>query len=210
MRAFERVCATEFGVPNATERLNFSGRTDASILREFFLTNGIQPRQEAFDRFFDRYVFWLDRFLHELSGEVCPGVRRFILDLEQLEQPPLLGLLTGNIRLGAEIKLRHYCLWDFFKMGAFADEHESRNALADIARTKGSRMLDRELDGSEVLVIGDTPLDIECARAIGARVLAVATGGISHEKLQRFAPDFLVEDLRAISAAEACAEHQRP
>ena len=102
---------------------------------------------------------------------------------------PLLGLLTGNIRLGAEIKLRHFKLWDVFQTGAFGDEHEDRGQIAALALERGSRIVGAALRGDEVLVIGDTPLDIRCARSIGARALAVATGGANLGELKKHRPD---------------------
>jgi phosphoglycolate phosphatase len=111
---------------------------------------------------------------------------------------PVLGLLTGNIRLGAEIKLRHFDLWNVFATGAFADDHEDRDQIAAIARQRGAKLLGRELENNEVLVIGDTPLDIRCGRAIGASVLAVASGGATLDELQRHSPDWAVPDLAAL------------
>ena len=125
--------------------------------------------------------------------------------MQALPRAPLLGLLTGNIRLGAEIKLRHFNLWNVFQTGAFADDHEERDRIAAVARQRGSRLLGEELRGDQVLVIGDTPHDIRCARAIGAKVLAVATGGSRLEELERHQPDWARPDLRAISAREAVA-----
>ena len=125
--------------------------------------------------------------------------------LQALPQAPLLGLLTGNIRLGAEIKLRHFNLWDVFQTGAFADDHEERDQIAAVARQRGSRILGTELRGDEVVVIGDTPLDIRCARAIGAKALAVATGGAKLAELKRHQPDWAIPDLRAITAREVVA-----
>jgi phosphoglycolate phosphatase-like HAD superfamily hydrolase len=129
-------------------------------------------------------------------------VREFLHQLRALPQPPLLGLLTGNIRLGAEIKLRHYDLWDFFATGAFGDDHEDRNQIARIARQRGDRLLKRRLCNQEIVVVGDTPLDIQCARAINAKALAVATGGAKLDHLKAQQPDWVVEDLRHITAAE--------
>jgi phosphoglycolate phosphatase-like HAD superfamily hydrolase len=133
---------------------------------------------------------------------MCPGVLEFIAQLNQRAQPPLLGLLTGNIRLGAEIKLRHFDLWERFETGAFADDHEERDQIAAVARQRGSRILNDNLRGDQVLVIGDTPLDIRCGRAIQAKVLAVATGGAEFDELKKHAPDWVVPDLTGINAAE--------
>jgi phosphoglycolate phosphatase-like HAD superfamily hydrolase len=114
----------------------------------------------------------------------------------------LLGLLTGNIRLGAEIKLRHFDLWETFQTGGFADDHEERDKIAAVARHRGSRILNEDLRADQVLVIGDTPLDIRCGRAIGAKVLAVATGGATFEELKKHAPDWAVPDLGSANATE--------
>jgi phosphoglycolate phosphatase-like HAD superfamily hydrolase len=198
--AFAKVFATEFKVVDGFERLKFPGRTDLSLLREFFGFHQIPPTPENFQRFIDRYVFWLDQILGQSEARVCPGVWEFIHQLNALSRPPLLGLLTGNIRLGAEIKLRHLDLWRLFATGAFGDDHEERGRLAAIAQQRASRILKRELPGHEVLVIGDTPLDIHCARAIGAKVLAVATGGATLSELTAHQPDWAVEDLRAVPA----------
>jgi phosphoglycolate phosphatase len=204
-KAFARVAEAEFGVPNGTARLHFAGRTDPSIVREFFVLYGIDPSRENFQRFFDRYVFQLDYLLGQLDGQVLPGVHRMIGELKNLPEPPLMGLLTGNIRLGAQIKLSHYQLWHNFQTGGFGDDHEDRNQLAIIARDRGAELLGRKLlGGEEILVIGDTPRDIECGRTIGARTLAVATGSYSLEQLRKDSPHWLVENLAEISVKKLC------
>ena len=121
-----------------------------------------------------------------------------------MPDPPLLGLLTGNIRLGAEIKLSHYGLWEHFRTGGFADDHEDRNQIAMVARERGARFLRRKLGGDEILVIGDTPRDVECGRAIGAKTLAVATGMYSAGKLRAEKATWTVETLEQVSVAELC------
>lgn len=199
MKAFAKVFATEFDARDGFERLQFAGRTDQGLVREFFGWHGIAATPENYRRFFDRYVFWLDHLLRESDAKVCPGVREFIAGLQALPQPPLLGLLTGNIRLGAEIKLRHLDLWEPFATGAFADDAEERDQIAAIARRRASRVLAQDLPDEQVLVIGDTPLDIRCARAIGARALAVATGGSPLAALEAHHPDWAVADLRQIA-----------
>ena len=204
IKAFAKVFVTEFNAVDGFERLKFAGRTDLSLVREFFNHHGIAATSRNFERFFERYVFWLDHILVQCESRTCHGVVEFIRDLRALPQPPLLGLLTGNIRLGAEIKLRHFGLWDLFEAGGFADDHEERDHIAAIAHQRGSRLLKESLPGEQVLVIGDTPLDIRCARAIGAKVLAVATGGHSLEELKQHQPDWAVEDLTRVKAPEVC------
>jgi len=203
-KAFARVCDTEFGVPNGTARLHFAGRTDPSIVRDFFQQHEIDPTAANFQRFFDRYVFHLDHLLGKLNGSVLPGVHEMIHGLNALPAPPLVGLLTGNIRLGAQIKLSHYDLWDSFRMGGFGDDHEDRNQIAVVARERASRVLRGLLDGGEVIVIGDTPRDIECAKAINARSLAVATGKYSAAQLRQESPTWTVETLDQVCIQEIC------
>lgn len=204
VKAFTRVFATEFGVVSGAEKLKFAGRTDVNLVREFFTLNGIAASEENFRRFFERYVFWLDQILRDSKTTLCPGVWEFIQGLRALPDPPRLGLLTGNIQLGAEIKLRHFELWQEFELGAFADDHEDRDQIAHAALQRGSRVLGQPLRGEQVLVIGDTPLDIRCARAIGAKVLAVATGGATLDELKRHAPDWAVPELNHVSPHRAC------
>jgi phosphoglycolate phosphatase len=205
VKAFARTFATEFGAVDGFERMKFAGRTDTSLVREFFGYHGIPAIREKFQRFFERYVFWLDHILAHSRTEACPGIRGFIREVKRLPARPLLGLLTGNIQLGAEIKLRHFDLWREFETGGFADDNEDRNLIAAAARDRASRILGGSVAGDEVLVIGDTPLDIRCGRFIGARVLAVATGGATLEELKRHQPDWAVPDLREVSAGEVCS-----
>jgi len=203
-QAFARVFATEFNVPAGTDKIKFAGRTDTSVVRECFLLHQLEPSPENFRRFFDTYVFWLDHFLHHLPGGAHPGVREMIGALRALPKPPLLGLLTGNIRLGAEIKLRRHELWDEFELGGFADGIDARDAIARRALQLGRGRLGEDLRGEEIVVIGDTPLDIACGRAIGAKVLAVATGSSRLPELREHRPDWAVEDLRQLTARGIC------
>jgi phosphoglycolate phosphatase len=204
-KAFARVCAAEFNIPNGTDRLRFAGRTDPGIVREFFHRHEIESSEDNFRRFFDSYVFWLDHLLHQTAGRILPGVPEMLDGLRALPEPPMIGLLTGNIRLGAQIKLTHYDLWGEFQTGGFGDDHEDRNGIAAVARNRGIGLLQRELLGDEVLVIGDTPLDIACAQAIDAKVLAVATGSYHLDQLQEHSPTWAVAGLQEVCIKEVCA-----
>jgi len=205
VRAFERTGECLFHIVDGVRHMRFAGRTDPSLVREFCCHHHLQPTPTLFERFFDHYVFVLDHLLRELTGHVCPGVGEFLAELERLRHPPLLGLLTGNIRLGAEIKLRHFDLWQRFAIGAFGNDQEDRNQLAGIAQRRASQAAGCTVPGDEILVVGDTPSDIECGRAIGARVLAVGTGGARLDDLQAHRPDWLVETLAQVTASEVCA-----
>jgi phosphoglycolate phosphatase-like HAD superfamily hydrolase len=204
-QAFARTLATEFNAPAGTEKVRFAGRTDFSLVRELFAHNQIPATPENFQRFFENYVFWLDQILLHSNGEICRGVTGFLDALYSLPHPPVLGLLTGNIRLGAEIKLRHYGLWDHFKTGGFANDHEDRDHIAAAALERGRRVLGKDLQPEEIVVVGDTPFDIRCGKFIGARVLAVATGGAKLDELKKHSPDWAVEDLTRVTAREVCS-----
>jgi phosphoglycolate phosphatase-like HAD superfamily hydrolase len=204
IQAFAKTFATEFNAPDGVERVSFAGRTDLNIVRELFGLHNIPATAENFQRFFERYIFWLDQMVSQSDGGPCHGALEFLNGLRTLPNPPMLGLLTGNIRLGAEIKLRHYKLWEAFEIGAFADDGEDRNQIAAVACMRGNRVLGGNLHGEEIIVVGDTPHDIRCGRAIGAKVLAVATGGARLDELKWHQPDWAVEDLTRINVREVC------
>jgi phosphoglycolate phosphatase-like HAD superfamily hydrolase len=202
--AFGQTAELLYGVPEAVNRINFHGRTDTAIIREFFQANGKEGRHWDIRHFLDAYVFLLEHRMAQNPGEVCPGVHGFVEGLLALPNPPVLGLLTGNIRLGAEIKLRPHGLWGGWELGAFGDDHEDRNQLARIALDRGTRHLGRRLKGDEILVIGDTVLDVACARAIDARCLAVATGGGHPTVLAESGATWVVDNLDQASPEEVC------
>jgi phosphoglycolate phosphatase-like HAD superfamily hydrolase len=204
VRAFAQAFAAEFGIVDGVAKLKFAGRTDSGLVREVFEAQGVPVTKENFHRFYDRYVFLLEEQLKHSQGSAILGVWDFLRQLEALPDPPLIGLLTGNIRLGAEIKRRRYGLWEKFCTGGFGDDHEDRNQIAAIARERGRRLLREKLRGEQIVVVGDTPHDIRCGRAIGAKVLAVSTGGSREEELGANNPDWLVSDLRDLKAAEVC------
>lgn len=202
VKAFARAFASEFGIADGTERLKFAGRTDVSLVREFFTHQSIEPSAQNFDRFFSAYLRWLEELITDCHGGACKGVLEFHDQLLAHPNAPLTGLLTGNIKKGARIKLERFNLWDKFPFGAFADDHEERPRIAAAALRRGSEQFGRDLRGEEVLVIGDTPLDIHCGRAIGAKVLAVATGGATLEVLRQHDPDWAVPDLTNFSVGQ--------
>ena len=117
-----------------------------------------------------------------------------------------LGLLTGNTADGAKVKLSHYGVDHHFVFGAYGDDHADRNALGPIALERAERDHGLKFDPTDVVVIGDTPKDVACARAFGARVIAVATGASSHEELAAFDPDILLEDFANTDDALAAIE----
>ena len=144
--------------------MRFAGRTDFSLVREFFRIHGLAESPEHFALFFEHYVFWLHHILEKNGGETCAGVGKFIGDLQALPQPPALGLLTGNIRLGAEIKLRHFGLWEIFRAGGFADDTKTATTSPS-PRSNADGACSAEICAAqEILVVGDTPHDVRCGQ----------------------------------------------
>jgi phosphoglycolate phosphatase-like HAD superfamily hydrolase len=183
-----------FGVPDPAE-VPFSGRTDRGIAQSLFRLHDIEDTDENFQQLRSGYLKRLGQCLAECEGEVLPGVIEL---LEQLAQQPAvaLGLLTGNTREGAQMKLEHYGLWHHFSFGGFGDAHVDRNHVAHEALAAYREWIGDTVDGRPVWVIGDTPLDIQCARAIGAKVVAVATGWHDRQRLEVAQPDLLLDDLK--------------
>src|SRR5207248_2087626 len=105
------------------------------------------------------------------------------------------GLLTGNTRAGAQRKLAHFGLWDYFPFGGFGDDHLDRDDVARMALAEAESHLGAAVDPASVWVIGDTPLDVRCAKAVGANAVAVATGWHALEELHATGADLVLEHL---------------
>ena len=202
VKAFGEAFESAFGIDDATGKIKFAGRTDYSLFREMCRHGGVDCTPENRESFFSHYLRLVDSHLDANEGGPFPGVVRLLDDLAALPDAPLLGLLTGNIREGAKRKLGVYGLWDRFALGGFADDNEDRNLIAAAAAAKGSEYLEGKLAGPEIVVIGDTPKDVACGKHIGARTLAVATGGATLEALRACEPDWAVTDLTHLTAAE--------
>jgi phosphoglycolate phosphatase len=137
---------------------------------------------------------YLDQGLEVDKPHLIPGVVELLGELCQMPQV-LLGLLTGNARECAFIKLRHAQLHDHFQDGGFGDEHHDRNQLATRARDKANQALPPGATLAAGWVIGDTPRDIQAARQMGARCLAVASGAYSADELVQAGADHVTTEL---------------
>jgi phosphoglycolate phosphatase-like HAD superfamily hydrolase len=192
--AMEAALCEEFGVCLAAEEIPYSGRTDLAIGRDLLAGHGIDPTPANHARLVEGYLARLPRYLREVQGRVCPGIGE-LLGLLTPRPAVLLGLLTGNVRRGAETKLGHYGLWGHFPVGGFGDEHDNRDDVARAALRAVEGHRGAKVHPRDVWVIGDTPLDVKCARAIGARAVAVATGWHPLDDLLASEPDLAFADL---------------
>lgn len=192
--ALSRAFAAAFGVAAATEDISFDGRTDRAIFSEIIARHGLGPDPEtAFSRVSETYLQGLNASLGEHQGAVLPGIEALLPQLQGSHGA--VGLATGNIRQGAQIKLAHYGLWEWFSGGGFGDATPVRSEVVSAGIHDMAAMLGIEGDPRDTIVIGDTPLDVEAAQQAGARSLAVATGSYSTDALRDTAADWVLEDL---------------
>ena len=191
--AMEAAIAELFAADRPVEGISTAGRTDRGITTELFDYYGVELTPERWQQFVECYLMHLPRHLSGRSGLVLPGVVE-LLGALSLRDDILLGLLTGNFRDGARLKLEHFELAQHFRFGAYGDDHHDRDDVARIALREVEQIHPGEVDLERVWVIGDTPADIQCARAIGAKAVAVATGVYPYEELQARQPDFLFAD----------------
>lgn len=189
--------AEEFGLSKVCP-VDLHGRTDLGILNELLSKHGIDCTPANRDRLCERYYSLLPNKLRQLSrnsqAHVLPGVSSLLQHLS-LNPAYLIALLTGNMPTSAQIKLEHFSLWSFFKFGIFGDLVDHRPLLAKPAKNMIAQHCGREIASNQVVIIGDTPLDMQLAQAMGARGLAVCTGGFSSLELQQAGAENVLEDL---------------
>lgn len=184
------------------EGVSLAGRTDRWIFAESARRHGVEIDDLGVARLREAYLQHLVREIQEVgSGQrVLPGVRA-LLDRLSAHDDVCLGLLTGNVADGARIKLEHFDLWRYFVAGGFGDVAWDRTAVFDAALGAVSATCGVTFDPANVVVVGDTPLDVAVAVETGARSVAVATGTYSAESLWDAGADEVLEDLGDLSAA---------
>jgi len=193
-KALRLAMKDRFGCDEDLSKVEMAGRTDSSIANQLFRLHGIEPTPENIALFFDGYLHHLAGQLQQFPGYLLPGILELLTKL--IARPEVaLGLLTGNLVRGAQLKLTHYGVWEFFEFGAFADDHQDRNQLGKFAQARALEKHGIEFAPENIYVLGDTPHDIACGRAIGAKTVAIATGGCTREELLKHQPDFLFDDL---------------
>ena len=183
-----------YGVSKGLQGLEIAGRTDKWIVEQLLAREGLAHGEREIARFLDVYVERLAEELPRRQGGLHPGVWGI---LEEAHRRPDLvqGLLTGNIEKGARLKLSRYGVNHFFEFGAFADDSPVRNELGPHAKRRARDRHGEEFPPERIYIIGDTPHDVACARAIGAKAIAVATGSFSVEQLRTCGADAVFSDL---------------
>ncbi|MFO1019749.1 MAG: HAD family hydrolase [Planctomycetales bacterium] len=191
--AMESALEEAFGITAPTQGVPYEGRTDRAISEDLMRHHGVEATPEEWLRFREIYLTWLPKCLKERQGMVLPGILPVLKELVQRDDC-ILGLLTGNTRRGAFHKLERYGLHTYFEFGGFGDDYTNRDDVARSAleavhaKTSGKYALEK------IWVIGDTPFDVRCGKAIGAKTIAVATGTHPVGELHASTPDYVFED----------------
>lgn len=205
-RAIHHALTNVFGSTGPTD-YRFDGKTDPQIVRDLMRVVGhddghIDARMQVV---FDRYV---ERLRAELRApgyrpRVMPGVFE-LLDALESRRDVVLGLLTGNLAEGARAKLESVGIDPArFRVGAYGSDHENRPSLPNVARRRLRDALGVEVGGSDCVIIGDTPADVTCGRAVGARAIGVATGRYSVDELRGHGAAAVFADLSDTAAVIA-------
>jgi phosphoglycolate phosphatase-like HAD superfamily hydrolase len=197
--ALVRAFAAIHGREPDPERVDVAGRTDRWIIARMLEQEGVTPTPEAIHQILEGYLQLLGGELSARPGRVLPGILEL---LETLHARPdvVQALLTGNVERGARIKLEHFRVAHYFQFGAFGDDSPLRNDLGPHALRRAKERHAVEFAPDQVFVIGDTPHDIECGKVIGARTIAVATGGYPLEELRAHQPTALFTDFADTAA----------
>lgn len=202
--AMSQALANEFDVPPETTGVSFSGRTDYAITQDLFRLHNISFTDSTVGAFYAAYLKLLPGALQKCDGIVLPGAVEWLEHLSE-QADCSLGIITGNMKAAADIKLQHFGLAQHFRFGGYGDSSLNRDDVAAVAVAGAKTYLSLRNDGknrlnaSDVWVVGDTPFDISCARSQSLRVIGVATGGFTAEELRQHKPDLTLPNLENIS-----------
>lgn len=193
-RSFQKI----YGIENAFKGITMDGKTDPEIVKEAFRQNGVKQRIETpeIQKVFTEYIPFLKREIWRSTNyRLMPGVEEMLEDLHAHENI-LLGIASGNIQQGAEIKLKRGGIDKYFLFGAYGSDAEDRGEVIRIAISRAKKFLpETELTKEDIYVIGDTPRDIIFGHQAQATTVGVATGRYSLEELKEFSPDYLLPNL---------------
>lgn len=191
--AFAHAGRSAFGIENGTQHLVFAGATDLALVNQFLDTHHLEQTPAHRELFLDHYQYWLGHILAESRSESgcqpLPGVESLLESISHLCPDMVLGLVTGNTRLGAEIKLRHYRIWHHFSVGGFGCENADRRILAQKAWQRVPHTGDRSC-----WLVGDTLNDLQAAQAIGSHFIGFCSGKTTAENFLDHGANLAIQD----------------
>jgi phosphoglycolate phosphatase len=193
--AMKRALVDVYGTAGALDQIYMAGMTDRTIIQQALTGDGLTPaalfaRWDAFAQALARHM---EMTVVERGVQVCPGVPE-LLNALSARADVLLGLVTGNLENTAPIKLRAAGIDPaLFQVGGYGSDDGDRNKLPLVAAQRAEALTGQRFGGRDI--VGDTPADVACGKAIGARIVAVATGTPPFEALTAAHPDVLLPDL---------------
>lgn len=202
-RALRDALIDIYGQAGPIGAYSMAGRTDPQIVRELMTAVGmtVEEIEPRFDVLWETYLRNLREEVARTEIQALPGVPALLDRVEAGGEPTLLGLLTGNVREGARMKVDAAGLgFGRFRVGAYGSDHWQRRELPAVAAGRARELTGVEYAGKEIVIIGDTPFDIACGEHLGVRTIAVATGGHPAEELAACGPDYLFGDLSDVEA----------
>lgn len=196
--SFRRALEEVYGTAGPIEGWDFGGKTDHLLFHELLGAAGLPAHaiDAGMDEALSLYLGYLEDALAHHPVHVHPGVVELVETLAS-DSEVMLGLLTGNVAAGARIKLSAIGLADYFLLGSYGCDSANRRDLPPVAISRAEALSGHRFAGKDVVIIGDTPHDIDCGKVNGNRTIAVATGGFGLEALRAYAPDFAFETLEA-------------
>ncbi len=193
-----------FALKQATEEMfqkkapsfDIHGNTDSALVTHVFQHYGIAQDAETTEEFYSIYLKKLQTNLNsdDYKGKLLEGVIDLLESLRYREDIEL-SLLTGNLARGADVKIKHHKIGQYFSFGAFGDDHYDRNSLGPIALKRAELATGYPFKAEDTIIVGDTIRDIDCAKSLGCRVLAVATGAVSMDHLKAQGADLVLSSI---------------
>ena len=186
-----------FGTAAGIETHHFGGKTDWQTLVELLTPLGmsyddVKRAMPDYNRVMGGH---LERIIHQYPVNPCIGTLELVETLHRHDSA-LLGLVTGNVSSAAPLKLRAAGFdMAYFPVGAYGDEAMNRDDLPILALTRAQRHYGHPIEPEQVIIVGDTPADIQCARALGAVAVGVMTGFATRQAMEAAQPDYLLDDL---------------
>jgi phosphoglycolate phosphatase len=207
-RSVTQAFNTVLSISDAFAGIAMDGKTDIQIIKEGLSAHRLPGGERIMFSIVSEYVKNLRKEIKKKTKHLMPGVHDLLHALQETDGC-WLGLLTGNIQQGARIKLRAFNLNAYFPVGAFGDDHEDRNRLLPVAVENLKKSKGITIDFRDCIVVGDTPLDVQCAKPYGATSIAVATGPYSYDELLQTDADYVLNDLSRAIPLFASPEFKR-
>ncbi len=182
-------------IENGLEGVNTSARSDVDVLMEILEKRGLEYSDELWKKFMIQYIKQLEAYKETDVWRENSTAIEFVTRLANAGYP--LALITGELSIGAEYKLKKLGIWQYFSTGGFGEDGLKRFEIADMAVANAEEHFQCKFN--KIFLIGDTVLDIKTARYIGARVISIATGSNSKEELAEYNPDYLINEFNEIS-----------